>query len=475
MSFTEFYITPTGDNRNSGSTTDDAAPYTSTNGDWGNSAANRFLAAGGATPFTSVTVGMWASIFLDAATSAVYIAQVTAVDAGGTYVDLSTTAVIGGAPATGATGRSCFIGGAWGKTSAASASLDIIFSLFNAGTVSAPTRVNIKCGVYANGSTSRTISTAGTATAPLWWRGYKGSAGDQDNNPLAAAGTDIPSITFTTGRLAVGSAYNILSSLDISGAAVTTSSGQLYINSGLCTLFHVRSTNTAANSNGIAIWITSSGSGCSAACCSFTATTSASTVIYTQAANAFIDGCLVTGGIIGLNQTAALVVTNCIFSGQAGDSIKFAGTAMNIIGNSFYAPGGNGINITSSPTAGLQILNNYFENVNQTSKAAINCTYTNTTTPRCIGNAYFNCTNMSGITENIKFSDQGTLGSAGFVSGATGNFAPSSALQGIGVPGVFETVSAYQGYITPGAVQPNPSGGGGTGTGRQPKLRCLGA
>src|SRR5262245_42336786 len=112
MAFEEFYITGADDNVNAGSTTANTASVTETNGDWGNAAANRFTAASG-TPFSAVTVGEWASIYNDGASTAVYVARVTAVNAGGASIDLSSTVKMGTAPTTGATGKSCKIGGAW--------------------------------------------------------------------------------------------------------------------------------------------------------------------------------------------------------------------------------------------------------------------------------------------------------------------------------------------------------------------------
>jgi hypothetical protein len=112
MAFTEFYCDASaGANVNAGDLTANGV-VTSTNGDWGNATANRFTAASG-TPFSGVSVGDFASVYLDGATIAVYIARVTAVNGGGASLDLSTTAISGTAPATGATGRSCTTGGAW--------------------------------------------------------------------------------------------------------------------------------------------------------------------------------------------------------------------------------------------------------------------------------------------------------------------------------------------------------------------------
>lgn len=110
--YTNFYVKPSiGSNLNAGSTQTTHA-VESTNGNWGVAAANRFTAASG-TPFSSVAIGDWASIYLDGATQTGYAARVTAINAGGASIDLSSTSKYGTAPATGSTGRTCRINGAW--------------------------------------------------------------------------------------------------------------------------------------------------------------------------------------------------------------------------------------------------------------------------------------------------------------------------------------------------------------------------
>jgi hypothetical protein len=188
-------------------------------------------------------------------------------------------------------------------------------------------------------------------------------------------------------------------------------------------------------------------------------------VIISSTGSTFI-GCVVSGGIIGLSNLNATGITiSCtVFTGQAGDSITFT-TGYGTISNcSFYAPSGNGINWTGIPSGVSLISNCYFEAVSGVGKAAImNSQGTNTSLIVPISNAYYNCTaNISGLQENFTVLDLGTLASAGFVSGSGGNFAPATVLQDIGFPGGFEAISAFKGYMTPGAVTPQNTGGGGT-------------
>lgn len=170
MAFTEFYCGSAGANINAG---DGAALTTSTNGDWGNAAVNRFTAASG-TPFSAVAVGDWASVYLDGATVAVYIARVTAVGGSGAYLTLSSTAKSGTAPTTGATGRSCTVGGVWlGPNGTSSFPFGFVQSTMT-NSSSHMVRVNFKNdAVY-----SITAAMAHGNNGQMAWEGYTTSAGD---------------------------------------------------------------------------------------------------------------------------------------------------------------------------------------------------------------------------------------------------------------------------------------------------------
>lgn len=453
MAFSEFYMTGASgaSNLNAGSTASDAADVTSTNGDWGNAAANRFTAASG-TPFSGVSTGQWASVYLDAATSAVCVAQITAVNAGGASIDLSTTLRMGTAPSNNATGRSCKVGGAWKN-------LTLVDSLFVGGTLATPTRVNIKAGTYARTSSGVMITITGTTVYPLAVRGYKTSIGDQDGNYAAVAGTDIPSITFTTGQLTLNSAYGIYSNLDISGAT-TSLGGLVYIITSFNKLIGIRCTNTAANSGALAI---STYSTTLCVGCNFTATTTAAKAVGGYV-NSMFMGCVVTGGIIGiLESSGMLFVDSCIFSGQAGDAIQ-VGTNLDffVCNSSFYSPLGHGIVTSCSSADWAVVMNNYFEGVNQASKYAItNTSGTNTLKMYCVGNAYYNCTGtINGVTETFAIFDGGTLGASGFINAAGGNFGMTTSAMTAGFPANFDNVSAYSGYGHRGAVIAFSAGGG---------------
>ncbi len=318
--------------------------------------------------------------------------------------------------------------------------------------VAAGNRVNMIAGTYVNTVTGRSLTTAGTAIAPIWWRGYKTTIGDQDNNNVAVAGTDIPAITFTTGQFIVGAAHQILSSLDIAGAC-TTAGGQFVINGtpGV-TCYRVRCQNTAANAAGRAIGTTT---GSMLIACYFKATTTATICVNLLNNKTTLFGCVIVGGTTGvsLGGNPNYVLWN-VFDSQAGDAMLTVSTASAVIANNaIYAPAGNGINIIAT-VGELLIANNYFENVNQASKAAINNTSgTDTDLIRCVGNAYFNCTaTISGITNSFSIFDNGTLGSAAFIAPTSQNFGMLAPGQNLGYPGLFENTNVFRGLLDVGAA-----------------------
>lgn len=124
--YTQFYAQSGGSVMNGGSDNGNSAAYTSTNGNWDGTSI--FTPTDSSTPASSVTVGQFASVYVDGATTPVYFARVTAVAAGvNGAITLSTTSKSGAAPSSSATGRSIKVGGAWGLPSAAT-SFPIVLS-----------------------------------------------------------------------------------------------------------------------------------------------------------------------------------------------------------------------------------------------------------------------------------------------------------------------------------------------------------
>jgi hypothetical protein len=125
--FVDFFCNAsTGANINAGSDAG-TVTYTSTNGNW-STVTNIFTPTDGTNPVSAgVMVGQYASIYVDGATLAVYIAKITAVtNAANGTITVSSTLKAGSAPTTSATGRSIKVGGAWkGPNGASGFPLDL--------------------------------------------------------------------------------------------------------------------------------------------------------------------------------------------------------------------------------------------------------------------------------------------------------------------------------------------------------------
>lgn len=456
MAFSDFYIMPSGSDVNAGSTSG-LPTYSSTSGGWNGSSV--FTPTDGSTPSNAVSAGMWASIYPNGSTKTPYIAQVTSVGSGtnGT-ITFSTTNYFGTAPSSSTSSANCVVGGAW-------ADFGIIASgaALASGTVTQSTRVNVQAATYANSTSSLTFALAGTAATPLWWRGYQNTPGDQDSNPLATAGTSIPAITFTTGQMLVTGSNQVFSSLDVSGAYLAAgTNAQLNVSAGVCTFYRFRIQNTASNANGVALKFGSGVVSATLVSCYIKATTAAAEVVNCAAGTHRFTGCYISGGAKGVAYAAtSAMFFGCVFDSCGGDAIN-TNTTTTLSNCSFYAPTGNGINITAVPTAGVSVSNCYFDTVNQPGKYAINnSSGTNTDLISAIANAYYNCTGtVNGLGDFPLIFDNGILAASAFANPSTQNFVLNSNGYGLGFPGGLEKLASSVGYLDIGALQHQAGGMG---------------
>ena len=451
-------------NLNAGSTSADASGtntpvYSSVTGNGSWNGTDTYTPTDGSTPASTVSTGMWISIYPHANTITPYVVQVLSVAAGvNGAITCSTTNKFGTAPTSGST-LDCRVGGSWSDFGLVASG-----GCLNTGTITQSTRINIKAGTYANTSTSRTIALTGTALLPLWWRGYKTTPGDEDSNNLAVAGTDIPSITFTSGQLTLQGGYQTISSIDVTGAvsgAVVNISAAGAVNNEF---YRVRIRNTSSNAGATTIVPSGSSQHFQAQACYFSVPTTGASVINMGSSNVYLVGCILSGGIIGLKVSGTnSTVLDCIFLAPAGDAIQLTAGLIVVDNCAFWSPGGNGINFTATPNMSI-VSNCYFSTVSTAAKAAImNSSGANIGTVRCVANAYFNCTaNTSGLGDTPLIFDNGTIGGEAFNNPPT-DLSIVSTYDSLGFPGKnsgFETISAYTGYLSFGAVQPAPGGGG---------------
>lgn len=194
MAFTEFYCVPgTGANINAGSTTG-AAVSTTTNGNW-DATTGVFIAASG-TPFSGTSVGDWASVYNDGATTAVYVGRVTAVTSS-TQITVSLTAKSGTAPTTSATGRSVTIGGSWaGPSGAAAFPFGFVEAAMTNSAGDMP-RVNFK----NNSTYSITAAMTHGNSGPARFQGYSSTVGDGGLAKIdgGASGASYTLLNFSAG------------------------------------------------------------------------------------------------------------------------------------------------------------------------------------------------------------------------------------------------------------------------------------
>lgn len=450
MSYAEFYMRASGgDDLNAGSTSADvgggsnSAVYTSTAGNFDGTSV--FTPTDGSTPASSVSTGDYVALYNTGDTVCRCVAQVVTVAAGvNGAITVSTTIKYGTVPTSNSGSRALKAGGSW-----ASLAMVATNGALNTGTVPQSTRINIKAGTYANTSTSRSVALAGSATANLWWRGYKTTPGDQDTNNVQVAGTDNPLFTWTSGTFT--STGTLSKFFNMAFTSASNGNPTALFQGAQLILCRCALTNTSANNGS---WAMNDNNSTSALFmgCSFTATTSAGRIVSAGSTIQNYFQCTFTGGATAVFAGGSTFV-NCVFDSQAGDAISSFGVTI-VIGCSFYSPTGNGINFTS--VTGTQIVMNcYFENVNQASKSAINNTSgANTGQIYCIANAYFNCTaTITGITETFSVFDNGTLASAGFIAAASQNFGMLGVGQNLGFPGLFESTNTYRGFLDVGAVQ----------------------
>lgn len=306
-------------------------------------------------------------------------------------------------------------------------------------------RINVLKGTYANTTTARTLSTAGTTTAPVWWRGYASTIGDLDAAPTTARvpGTDMPEITFTTALLTISGANQHFSNISFSGAR--TAGTQVTMSGGNAHFDRCRIINTGANAASSAIQISSAGNNTFTACY-FQATSTATRVFDCSRHNSF-DGCAFAGGGIGLEITATTAwadLVNCIFNDCGSDGLKVTTatnttTGLTVGGCTFYSCGGSGINIANAGLVLCRISGNIFS-VNA-AYGINNSSGTNTNVIQRSNNAFYNNTSgtENGLGDDPTFHDV-TESSDPFTAAASANFGLVTGALSIaaGCPGLYE-------------------------------------
>jgi hypothetical protein len=319
--------------------------------------------------------------------------------------------------------------------------------------VAAGDRVNVLAGTYANATTNRTFGTAGSTTAPIWWRGYNTTIGDCDVDPTLAR----PEITFTTGLGTFSGAWNIFSSLNFSSTrtsaaaftvGATAASPQRFI--------RCRFANTGNNAN--AHCFLTAGSASSRIYlheCHVSAHASANFVSSGPRAIELTD-CVVESGITLVNlltSAGMLTAARTIFRGCSSHGvIQTISSAVVLYHCTFYDIGGDGVRWTAAPAVGSSVERCVFSSVG--GYGVNNSTGTNTGNVILNGNLYHSVT--SGQTNGFgDWPDLGALtdASSPFADAAGGDYSLAFASAGRAVESIYENLTTTSSYPDTGAVQ----------------------
>ena len=385
MALNEFFVEPAGagaSDTNAGSTTGGAFA-SATNGAW-NQSTSVYTAGGGGTPFSGVNPGDWGSIYLDGATSLVFLAQVVSVDPGFASVTFSATANYGGSPTSSATARSCKIGGAWANPWA--------FIGVGATAVYKSTRINVKSGTYASTTTSRTFNNIGSNLAPLIWRGYLTTPGDMEANPTNPTYVNAkPLLTWTTGNCTISGLRQEWSYLSFQSAIASSAAAVSVSNEVTFTRCRFEYTGTFAGATSCTFATTQGGNFNE---CVFKAPATSTRTASCSIGAGYIN-CLFTGGQIGLELPGSpFYVYRCLFMGLTSHGISSTvGNRLHIIHCTFVGCV-DGIRCSAAPAAPGTIRWNLF--VNCTGVGINNTSGTVTQALLFSDNDFYNTVNYAG-------------------------------------------------------------------------------
>lgn len=454
MAFTEFYCNAsTGSNMNGGSDENTSPSYSATNGQW-NSGTGVFTPTSG-DPSASVTVGEFAHVFADGATTPTFIGRVTAVNS--TTVTVSTTAKSGTAPGTAASGVSINVGGVWKGPDGAE---DFPFGFITSAQVDASSnlaRVNLKNNAQYDVSAGLNHNVAG----PLVFQGYTSTPGDGGRAVIdggSGAAYTLLTVSGTVVTIADIQCQNNGTTGFISRSVLGSGVGVRFLR---CVAANVRGQGFAATSDGVMfidceaynINQDSGGAnggfvlsdGCVALRCISHDNSVTSSQGFTIGNQAIAINCIADSNAShGFAITAASVVIGCVSYNNLGNGINISGSFNLLVENCI---------LSSNNLYGIQA----FSSANGQGVLMRNC-------------AFYN--NTSGETANLNsdlVAGSITLTGDPFTDPADGDFRLNATAgagddcRGAGIGTFTQTAASYSGtvgYPDVGAVQHQDAGGG---------------
>jgi hypothetical protein len=338
--FTEFYANSGGTNVNAGSTTNATPLFSTTAGDWV-AATGVYTKAG--SDLSAVTAGMWASVYVDGATTAAFIGRITTVNDGADTITVSTTIKTGTAPADGTGTRSIRVGGAWQGPWVGGANSDAFpFSLVNNLMTNLATdvpRVNFK-----NFDFNSCTNIVQNSNGPIRFQGYGTNAGDGGFSYFINTGNGAGFAMCTINGNNIDVVDLGFTRNGISGNAVllTMAGNEGYVRGCLFS----SSRGVGLQVNQIAVIEECEAQGCNAV----NATQGAYSLL---AAGTVARRCVAQGntgtGTSGFVISSGVTLQDCIAANNGRDGVTASSsTGVIIYGCDFYTNGTNGINLTGA-------------------------------------------------------------------------------------------------------------------------------
>jgi hypothetical protein len=325
-------------------------------------------------------------------------------------------------------------------------------------------RINIKAGTYANTTTSRTFGTAGTTTAPVWWRGYTTTIGDLDyTSGTLTPGTDFPDFTWTTGAPTFNGNHTIFSNLRFASAGTF---GASFISGVNLRFVRCRFENTGVSGSTSFASQMSGSRSYRFEMCQFKAGSASSPVVEQGGTQATFALCTFEGGGVGMTlvQFGSTILEECIFRSNASHGLQLASSVPNIVHAmrcSFAGCGGDGIRLTVLPGQPMIVWRSIFSGCG--GYGFNNATGSNTSLVSLMGSVFYN--NTSGTVTGLGDWPsllEATESSTPFTNSGTGDYSlVSGANSRAAQPRVFENLATTS-YADAGAAQHQDSGGGGS-------------
>jgi hypothetical protein len=430
MAYVDFYCQTTGSNLNAGTSTSDTAVVTvaGTYSYSGNGGVVTFTATSG-TPFSAVSVGMWASVCSASDTVTTFVSKILSIGGSGASI---TFAVDDGPPSYAFIGSffsfnsgqfgtnlsaTVRVGGAWASpvpvlNAAISGTISGGFNTLVYYSVGTP-RLNIKAGTYSS-SVSWTFGVSGaSAKAPVFWRGYNATPGDLDN--VANPGTH-PLISFSSTASLSILAYNRLENIDITTSGTAN---PLVSVSGLgVMLTRCRVTATSGA-------ITIAGAGFDAWACYFATTSTTITNTYCGSNGGlprFLQ-CVFQGGLYNVTLGYQGSFLECVLKNPTSHHVYSTAASQGSIFHrpTFYNSGASAdaINIASN----IQYLTISYPIFANISRYAINVPDTSFVGLRIVGADYYSITSgqLNGVYESYQHAAI-TESASPFTSASTNDF-----------------------------------------------------